>query len=193
MLNRLPWGRLAWCLAAALFTLIGLAWHFETASRLHPEALEPRYGSLVLDRTGRVLRLAPEPRGGKLVTLPESAIPQMVAAAFVAAEDQRFWRHPGIDPLAILRAAWSNIQPRPHRLRGLHPHPATGAAHLPSPRSYYRKIVEMGRSLRMELVFSKEEILRRYLDRVPLGNNLLGVERRGLGLFRQNRLPVDRK
>ncbi len=176
MLNRLPWSRLAWCLAAALLTLIGLAWHFETASRLTPEALETRSGPLVLDRTGRVLRLAPEARGGKLVTLPEGAVPQLVAAAFVAAEDQRFWRHPGIDPLAILRAAMSNVS------RG---RIVSGASTItqqlarltyPGPRSYYRKLVEVCRSLRMELILSKDEILRRYLDRVPMGNNLMGVE-----------------
>ena len=40
MLKRLSWGRLAGCLAAALLTLIGLAWHFEAASRLTPEARE---------------------------------------------------------------------------------------------------------------------------------------------------------
>ncbi len=99
-----------------------------------------------------------------------------MAAAFVAAEDQRFWRHPGIDPLAILRAAMSNLS------RG---RIVSGASTLtqqlarltyPGPRSYYRKLVEVCRSLRMETVLSKDEILRRYLDRVPLGNNLMGVE-----------------
>jgi penicillin-binding protein 1C len=176
MLTRLLWGRLAWCLAAALIALIGLAWHFEAASRLNPEALETRPGPLVLDRTGRVLRLVPEAQGGKLVTLPEGAIPQMVAAAFVAAEDQRFWRHPGVDPLAILRAAMSNVS------RG---RIVSGASTItqqlarltyPGPRSYYRKTVEVCRSLRMESALSKDEILRRYLDRVPMGNNLMGVE-----------------
>ena len=100
MLRWLPRGRLAWCLAAALLALTGLAWHFEAASRLDPAALEPRPGPLVLDRTGRALRLVSEAQGGKLVTLPDRAVPSLVAAAFVAAEDQRFWHHPGIDPLA---------------------------------------------------------------------------------------------
>jgi len=156
--------------------LAGLAWHLETVSRLTPEALETRAGHLVLDRNGRILRLASEARGGKLVTLPEGAVPQLVAAAFVAAEDQRFWRHPGIDPLAILRAAMSNLS------RG---RIVSGASTItqqlvrltyPGPRSYYRKLVEVCRSLRLESALSKDEILRRYLDRVPMGNNLMGVE-----------------
>jgi penicillin-binding protein 1A len=105
----LPWGRLAWCLVATLLVLAGLTWHFEAASRLDQVALKPRPGPLVLDRTGRILRLVPEAQGRKLVILPDHAVPKPVAAAFVAAEDQRFWSHPGIDPLAILRAAMSNL------------------------------------------------------------------------------------
>ncbi len=176
MLKRLPWGRLAWCLAAALLGLFVLAWHFEAASRLDPAALEARPGPLVLDRTGRPLRLVSGAQGGKLVTLPDGAVPALVAAAFVAAEDQRFWRHPGIDPLAILRAAMSNLS---------HGRIVSGASTItqqlarltyPGPRSYYRKLVEVCRSLRIEAALSKDEILRRYLDRVPLGNNLIGVE-----------------
>jgi penicillin-binding protein 1C len=172
----LPSGRLAWGLAAAFLVLAGLAWHFAVASRLAPAALEPRPGPLVLDRTGRILRLAPDAQGRKLVTLPNRVVPKRVAAAFVAAEDQRFWRHPGLDPLAVLRAAMSNLS---------HGRIVSGASTItmqlarlshPGPRSYYGKLVEVCRSLRIELALSKDEILRRYLDRVPLGNNLLGVE-----------------
>jgi penicillin-binding protein 1C len=176
MLKWLPSGRRAWCLAAALLSFTGLAWHFEAASRLDPEALKPRPGPLVLDRAGRILRLVPESQGRKLVVLPDHGIPPLVTAAFIAAEDQRFRRHPGIDPLAVLRAAASNLA---------HGRIVSGASTItqqlvrltcPGPRSYYRKLVEMLRSLRIELVLSKDEILRCYLDRVPLGNNLVGVE-----------------
>ena len=172
----LPSGRTAWRLAAALLIVTGLAWHFEAVSRLDPEALTPTPGPLVLDRAGRVLRLAPEAQGRKLVTLPDGSVPPLVAAAFVAAEDQRFWRHPGIDPLAIIRAAMSNLS---------HGRIVSGASTItqqlarltyPGPRTYYGKLVEMARSFRIELALSKDEILRRYLDRVPLGNNLMGVE-----------------
>ncbi len=149
MLKRLPWGRPAWCLTAALLALAVLAWHFAAASRLDLSALEARPGPLVLDRTGRPLRLVSGAQGRKLVTLPDGAVPALVAAAFVAAEDQRFWRHPGLDPLAILRAAMSNLS---------HGRIVSGASTItqqlarltyPGPRSYYRKLVEICRSLRM--------------------------------------------
>jgi penicillin-binding protein 1C len=100
----------------------------------------------------------------------------VVAAAFVAAEDQRFWRHPGVDPLAVGRALGSNVAAG--RI-------VSGASTITmqvsrlayvGPRTYGRKLVEMLRSLRIEATLSKPDILRIYLDQVPLGNNLVGVE-----------------
>jgi penicillin-binding protein 1C len=163
-------------LAAALLVLATLTWHFAAVSRLDPETLKLRPGPLVLDRAGRILRLVPEAQGRKLVTLPQGDLPPLVVAAFVAAEDQRFWHHPGLDPLAIVRAAVTNLT---------HGRIVSGASTIPQqlarlidpgPRSYYRKLVEMARSVRLSLLYGKEEILRQYLNRVPLGSNLMGVE-----------------
>lgn len=183
--------RRAWCLAAVLLILTGLVWHFAAVSRLDPEALKLKAGPLVVDRAGRILRLVPEAQGRKLVILPEEPVPPIVAAAFVAAEDQRFWRHPGFDPLAIVRAAATNVS---------HGRIVSGASTLtqqlarlidPGPRSYYRKLVEMARSLRLSLLFSKAEILRDYLNRVPLGSNLMGVEAGAQAYFGKTASRLD--
>ena len=145
-------------------------------------ALAPAPGPLVLDRDGQILRLGLEAQGRKLITLPAAELPEKVAAAFIAAEDQRFWRHPGVDPLAVLRALAGNVSAG---------HIVSGASTItmqlarltftektknPGPRTYWRKLMEMVRSLRMEWSLSKPQILRCYLDRVPMGNNLMGVE-----------------
>jgi penicillin-binding protein 1C len=53
----------------------------------------------------------------------------------------------------------------------------------PGPRTFGRKAVEAARSLRIEAALTKEEILRAYLDRVPLGGNLVGVETAALAFF----------
>lgn len=183
--------RRAWCLGAVLLVLATLAGCFAAVSRLDPEALKLKPGPLVLDREGRILRLVPEAQGRKLVTLPEGDIPPIVAAAFVAAEDQRFWQHPGFDPLAILRAAATNLS---------HGRIVSGASTItqqlarlidPGPRSYYRKLVEMARSVRLSLLFSKDEILRHYLNRVPLGSNLMGVEAGAQAYFGKTATRLD--
>lgn len=171
----------------AVLTLAGFlaagVLHLERLSRVDPVGLDPRAGPLVLDRQGRILFLGPGPGGSRLVKLPPGPLPQLVAAAFMAAEDQRFREHPGIDPVAVLRAALSNLSAG---------RVVSGASTItqqlarltcPGPRTWSRKAVEMLRSLRIEAALSKEEILRRYLDRVPQGNNLTGVETAALAYF----------
>ncbi len=174
--RRLRSFRRRWWRWAALLLLLALGWHLETVSRFDRAALAPAPGPLVLDRQGHMLRLGLEAEGRKLIKLPPGELPEKVVAAFIAAEDQRFWRHPGIDPLAVGRALAGNAAAG--RI-------VSGASTItmqlarltyPGPRTYYRKLVEMVRSLRIELALSKTEILRCYLDRVPMGQNLMGVE-----------------
>ncbi len=169
--------------ALAIAILVGLLAHLERVSRLDLGALEPAPGPLVLDRHGRILRLVPEAGGPKLIKLPPGPIPENVARAFVAAEDERFWWHFGIDPVAVLRAVSNNI--RAGRI-------VSGASTLtmqlvrltsPGPRTYYRKLIEMARAVRIEAALAKADILRHYLNRVPQGNNLMGVETAALAYF----------
>ena len=170
-----------------LVVLVGFfvagALYLERLTRVDFGTLNPQAGPLVLDRQGRVLFLGPGARGSRVVQLPPGPLPKLAAAAFVAAEDQRFWSHHGVDFLAVVRAAGSNLQAG---------RVVSGASTItqqlarltyPGPRTWSRKIVEMGRSLRIEAALSKEEILRRYLNRVPQGNNLTGVETAALAYF----------
>jgi len=142
----------------------------------NPPPSPPRPGPLVVDREGRILRLVPDAGGRKVILLPPGPLPLRVVQAFVAAEDRRFWQHPGVDLPAVVRAAWSNLAAG---------RVVSGASTLtmqlarlnqPGPRTFPRKVQEMLMALRLETSLSKEEILRQYLNQVPLGNNLVGVE-----------------
>ena len=173
--------RIRWLLLVGVIGLTGF--YLEAASRFEPAVLAPVPGPLVLDRHGEILRLVPDNQGRKAVRLPEGPLPPTVVAAFVAAEDQRFWRHPGVDVVAVVRAAGQNLAA--WRI-------VSGASTItqqltrltyPGPRTYRRKLLEMARSLRIERALSKKEILRCYLDRVPLGYNLVGVESAALAYF----------
>ncbi len=63
------------------------------------------------DRSGGLLREVLSRADGRAIPLPpDEEIPPLVRAAFVAAEDKRFGRHPGVDPLAVLRAAWTDLR-----------------------------------------------------------------------------------
>jgi penicillin-binding protein 1C len=164
---------------------VALVLHFEAASRLDPAGLEPDPGPLVMDRHGRILRLVSGADGGKLIKLPPGPLPDLAGKAFVAAEDRWFWWHGGVDPLAILRAGASNLKAG---------RTVSGASTLtmqlarlahPGARTYYRKVVEIVRASRLEASLPKTAILRYYLNRVPQGNNLLGVETAALAYFKK--------
>ncbi len=63
---------------------------------------------IITDRQGRVLYEAIDPRGNKYVPLALTEIPRACREATLATEDANFYHHPGVDPIAIARAAWLN-------------------------------------------------------------------------------------
>ena len=139
------------------------------------EALRRPPAVAVLDNHGRPLRLfLPDDESWRLpVTLDE--LPPELPAAVLATEDARFYRHPGVDPLAILRATWQNL--RAGRV-------VSGGSTLPmqlarlaepAPRTLSAKLSEAVRAVQLERRFSKRELLELYLNLAPYGGNLEGV------------------
>ncbi|HOC73581.1 MAG TPA: transglycosylase domain-containing protein, partial [Candidatus Hydrogenedentes bacterium] len=103
-------------------------------------------------------------------------ISSRVVEATLAAEDKRFWSHPGVDPHAVARAAWLNLT------RG---RIASGASTLTMqvvknaekhPRSWAAKAGQALTALRLERAAPKRGILEAYLNNAPYGRNLVGVE-----------------
>jgi penicillin-binding protein 1C len=99
-----------------------------------------------------------------------------IAKALVAAEDQRFWSHAGIDPLALLRAVGQNLFAG-RRISGASTI-STQVIRLAEPRrrTLPTKAIEAFRALQMERRHCKREILAQYLDRAPFGGNIVGIE-----------------
>ncbi len=129
----------------------------------------------ITDRHGVLLREIHSTDDGRSIAL-SGEIPVNVRNAFVAAEDKRFGRHFGVDPLAIGRAVISNV-----RAQRVVSGASTIAQQLwrqlyPRERSLTGKLYEAVGAIRLTAQFSGEEILRAYLDRIPLGNNTVGIE-----------------
>jgi penicillin-binding protein 1C len=106
--------------------------------------------------------------------------------ALIALEDERFWQHPGVDPIAIGRAAISNV-----RFGQVVSGGSTITMQLvrllePRPRTLWSKGVEALRAMQFEMHLSKREILEAYLQFVPYGGNLEGVETASLAYFEQS-------
>ena len=126
--------------------------------------------------------------GGELVAeyarerrlyLPIQAIPDLIKAAFLSAEDKNFYSHTGVDPEGIARAIYLNIKNRGERLQGASTITQQVAKNflLSSERSYDRKIKEALLSMRIEQAYSKDKILELYLNEIffGIGAYVLGV------------------
>ena len=104
------------------------------------------------------------------------AVEPKLIEALVALEDKRFWDHDGVDPIAIGRAAWSNLSSG-HRVSGGSTITMQLARLLePRERTIPSKLIDMFRATQLDLRLTKREILSEYLSRTPYGDNVEGVE-----------------
>jgi penicillin-binding protein 1C len=99
-----------------------------------------------------------------------------LAESLVALEDKRFFRHDGVDGIAIARAAVTNVAAG-RRVSGGSTLTMQLARLLePRPRTIRSKLIDMFRAVQLDLRLSKREILAAYLGRTPYGGNVEGVE-----------------
>ncbi|HRY15606.1 MAG TPA: penicillin-binding protein 1C [Candidatus Competibacteraceae bacterium] len=137
----------------------------------------------VLDAQGRMLRVFTVPPGYWRLPASPTNVDPLFLSMLLAYEDQRFANHPGVDPLAVMRALgqwlWqgrivsgaSTLTMQTARL--LEPHR----------RDLIGKLGEMLRALQLERRYTKEEILGFYLTLAPYGGNLQGVRVAALAWF----------
>ena len=118
-----------------------------------------------------------------MVWRPLSAMSPRVIQATVAVEDERFYLHPGVDPLSVARACLTNLRRR---------RVVSGASTItmqvirllrPRPRRLKAKLIEAFRALQLERELSKNEVLELYLNVAPYGGNCIGVEAASLRYF----------
>lgn len=125
------------------------------------------------------MRLMSELATERRIFVPYESIPDLVKRAFISAEDQSFFTHGGVDPLAIARAAVTDFL---QRGRGRHPVGASTITQqvvknmlLTNEVSLSRKIREALLAIRVEQTLSKERILEIYLNEIYLGEGAYGV------------------
>lgn len=148
-----------------------------------PERLHQRDATLVTYRDGSPAHLALSPDEKWRVGITLAEVEPRYIEALLALEDQRFFHHPGVDPIAICRAALTNMS---------HGRVVSGASTItmqlvrvlePRPRTLSSKVIEAARALQLELRFSKQEILTHYLRFTPYGRNIEGLDAASLAYF----------
>ncbi len=128
----------------------------------------------LLDKDGRVIGHR-GPYIGKPLKLGQ--MPSYVGDAFLAIEDERFYEHAGVDNKAILRALFENTRAGEKTQGGSTLTQQLVKNIVLSPeKSYRRKFQEAVLARDMEAVLSKPEILELYINRIPMGPRVFGVE-----------------
>ncbi len=128
------------------------------------------------DRHGGLLRLRPGADGVRALPVSPRTVSPHLVRAVLAAEDRRFFRHPGVDPLALARAAWQDLRARRVVSGGSTLTMQLARLIDPRPRTVGAKLAQIALALRLETAYGKDEILAAYLSRAPLGNRLEGFE-----------------
>ena len=137
---------------------------------------ESPLSTVLLDRDGQLL-------GASIARDEQWRFPvlEQISVKFVSAitlyEDRRFFHHPGVDPISLIRAVRDNLISGRIVSGGstltMQVVRLSRAGHA---RTIWEKIIEMVLALRMELTMSKDEILKLYVSHAPFGGNVVGIE-----------------
>lgn len=141
--------------------------------------LEQPYSTRFYDRNGRLLQVLPLEDGLRREWYDLETLPPRIAEIFIAAEDERFFNHGGIDIFSILRATVQNFS-EGRRVSGASTI-TMQLARIVIPRqedksvTLWTKLKEAWNAIRIEAKLSKEEILELYLNNIPFGMQAEGI------------------
>lgn len=156
---------------------LGIIWLiFILADWLNPlPPIQAQGAQVVLAQDGQPLWRFADAQGVWRYPVKLEDVSPLYIQALLAYEDRWFYQHPGVNPLALARAAWLNQK---------HGRIVSGGSTLtmqvariiePHERSWRGKLRQLWRTLQLEWHYSKDEILEIYLNRAPFGGTLEGV------------------
>lgn len=180
------WLRMSKAIRYSISLLASLGLLFIILNLIFPLRIVTNYGPLVLAKDGTVMHafLSNDDKW-RMFTRLEEITPQL-KQVLLFKEDRHFYRHPGVNPLAVVRAVVQNI------LKGER---TSGASTItmqvarlidPKPRTYKNKLIEMFRALQLEWTYSKDEILQLYFNLAPYGGNIEGIKAAALLYFEKS-------
>ena len=157
----------------AILACVVLAWAVLPKPALYGDI---PFSTLVTDREGRPLKLVPADDGRYRLFTGLDDIAPVAREATLLYEDRGFYRHPGVDPLALARAAWTTYVRRTRVVGG-----STITMQLArlrfdlDTRTVFGKLVQSARALQIERHYGKAEILEAYLNLAPYGGSIEGM------------------
>ena len=172
-MSALRWRTGALVALVALPVCVLLAWAFVPKPALYGDI---PFSTLVTDREGRPLKLVPADDGRYRLFTELDDIAPVAQEATLLYEDRGFYRHPGVNPLALARAVWTTYVRRTRVVGG-----STITMQLArlrfdlDTRSVFGKLVQSARALQLERHYDKAEILEAYLNLAPYGGSIEGI------------------
>ena len=164
--------------AVGAYVLSRDAWHMLDEEKLSYEKLSVQ----VFDGDDQLFSALSGGEERLLMSIED--LPEHVKNAFIAAEDARFYDHPGVDAIRILGAAWSDLK------AGAFVEGASTITqqlikltHLNSRKELSRKVDEAILAVQLERVYGKDQILEMYLNTVYFGSGYYGLETAARGYF----------
>jgi penicillin-binding protein 1A len=165
---------LLWLVVGALVSTVTFAAGLLAAPVDYSFQPEPPQAVLLLDSHGRVFATIRSPQVEEPVASRD--IPQVMKNAIVAAEDERFFEHRGVDPLAAVRALWRDVSGQSLQGGSTITQQYVKNVYTGDQRTALRKLREASLAVRLEQHLTKDEILTRYLNTLYLGNGTAGVQ-----------------
>jgi penicillin-binding protein 2A len=179
-----------WWIRILLFALIGIIvltlaffiWFSKLdISKLAEPLPKP---TLIYDMNGKLANILDTTKINP-VTLDH--IPQQLKDAVIATEDRRFYDHSGVDARSILRALWRDIKSQSFVEGGSTiTQQLAKNMFLPTDKSLSRKLMEAAYATKIELTYSKDEILMLYLNHIYYGDGQWGIQRAAKNYFGKN-------
>lgn len=156
--------------------LLAAGWLAPSFTERPPLLDDIEYGKCVLDKNGNLLRMTPAQDGMRRLPCKPGEIPPYAVDALVRYEDQYFYWHPGVNPLAMLRGI-ASLAAGGRKL-------GASTITMQTARLKYRlatstlagKLRQIWLALLLERHYSKEEILAAYFTLAPYGGNIEGLE-----------------
>lgn len=161
-----------WKQISIVISFILLIWYIFSLPR---PLFDKPYCTLVEDRNGELLGAHISTDGQWRFPMPDS-IPEKYRTCLIQFEDKHFKYHLGVDLLAIGRATLQNIKSK---------HVVSGGSTITmqtirlmrrNNRTYFEKLIEMILATRLEISYSKNDILKMYAAHAPMGGNVVGID-----------------
>ncbi|AZF45897.1 peptidoglycan glycosyltransferase PbpC [Pseudomonas sp. R2-7-07] len=161
-----------WTLVSLLLA-IALLW---LADRIWPLPLpQDDLARVVLAEDGTPLWRFADANGVWRYPVQTSEVSAYYLDALLTYEDRWFYRHPGVNPLALARATWQNLTGARVVSGGSTLSMQVARLLDPHSRTFLGKLRQLWRTAQLEWHLSKEQILNLYLNRAPFGGTLQGV------------------